>query len=169
MKIVIIVILVLILVLFVCGMGLGIRGNSQPAGNVKDLQGSWLGGLRQSLVPAQTLKIQDVEKGAPLGCIQSGGFVAQRGQACQLTVQTSFWPVRKQLALRLSQGAKVEIRLTPKIKPDEDGMSIIQELTPLHPEITPDEQQKLEVYRDGGTLVILCVDSQTAACRLDIR
>ena len=169
MKIVFVVVLVLILLLFACGMGLGIRGNSQPAGNVKELQGSWMGGLRQSLVPAQNLKIQDVEKGAPSGCIQAEGFVVQRGLACQLTVQPSFWPARKQLALRLSQGAKVEIRLTPKIKPDEDGMSIIQELTPLHPEITPDEQQKLEVYRDGGTLVISCVESQTAACRLDIK
>ncbi len=169
MKIVIIVVLVLILVLFVCGMGVGIRSNSQPAGSVKDLQGSWLGGLRQSLVPAQTLKIQDVENGAPPGCIQSGGFVVQRGRSCQLTIQSSFWPVRKQLALRLSQGAKVEISLTPKIKPDEDGMTVTQELTSLQPAITPDEQQKLEVYRDGGSLLISCVTSQTAACRLDIR
>lgn len=169
MKIVLVVVLVLILVIFVCGMGLGVSSNSRPAGNAKDLQGSWLNGLRQSLVPAQDLKIQDVEDGAPPGCIQQGGVVVQRGRPCQFTVQPSFLPVRKQLALRLSQGAKVEIKLTPRIESNKDGMTIVQELTPLHPETTQDEKQQLEIYKDGGTLVISCVDSQTAACRLDIR
>ena len=169
MKIVFVVVLILILVIFVCGMGLGVSVNNRPAGNAKDLQSSWLNGLRQSLVPARDLKIQDVEDGAPPGCIQQGGFVVQRGRPCQFTVRPSFLPARKQLALRLSQGSKVEIRLTPRIESNKDGMTIIQELTPFHSQTTQDEKRQLEVYKDGGTLVIACADSQTADCRLDIR
>jgi hypothetical protein len=168
-KIVFIVVLVVFAVLFAGGIGLGLGSNGASPGNARDLQNSWLSGLRQSLAPAKNLKLEDVEKGAPPGCIQSRGFVIQRSQSCKFTVQSSFWPVRKQLSLRLSQGSVAEIRLRPNVAQNKAGLTATQILSTTHPEITKEEKQKLEVYKDGGTLIISCGGNGTTACRLDVR
>ncbi len=164
---IVIVVLVVIALLFVCSMGVGLGNNGKPANGTTttDLQKSW-GGLRGAFAPVQNVKPQDMAKGAPEGCVESGMLVIQPGQSCRYTIQSSFWPVRKQLSLRLSQGSAAQIKVTPFVQPNKPGLTATGSLSGAHPVFNESEKQQLEVYKDGGRLLILCEANSPVECQL---
>lgn len=142
-----IVVVILIVVLYVIGVGCGLA----PKDNTFNRNDTTLTSLQNLLANPQTLTFDDLD--APGGCVNSftRRLTVTKGNTCTYTVRASGSPVRR-ITLNLLSNSSVTATLEQR-----NGLRVTQTLPVTNP---------LDVYKDGGTLIITCGAFSVSDCVL---
>lgn len=153
---VLIVVVIVIVGLFVVGLGRSASGGDQIDSSA--LNADWLKSLQDSFARPQPLTTQDVGTVAPPTCLQQAVITINAGETCLLLIKRSAGPATRQLVLGLSAGARVEVTLQ-----QQNAMTLKATVS------AAERRGQWDVYQDGGTLTLVCVDSgQAPACQLGL-
>jgi hypothetical protein len=159
-------VVVLIVVLFVVGTGLGVgddaNRNGQKTPTPFDLSGNnpLVQGIGNLIGAPPAIAVGDLQAPSPGTCIQGQQLVIVRHQTCQYTIGTLDKTHR--LTPQVPSGASIGIVVTqpatqnPRL-PDE-------QVTPIPGGAT----DHVDIYKEGGTVTITCLNSVQPACRLTL-
>jgi hypothetical protein len=107
------------------------------------------------------LSVEDVSDARPSGCreqLEQKVFVLAPEDTCTLTFGSSFEPVRT-LPLRLTEGGFAEVVVDPN---EDDRLTARQTLGGGRREF------EVQVFKEGGTVVIQCLGESVDDCRLRV-
>jgi hypothetical protein len=141
----------LVIVCMVAGVA---RGTSAPG----DLSPGWLGVFERD----ERLTHEEIRTAQPAGCRQqfaNGLITLTAGSECQLAVRPSdsFLPKSRKTRLRLAVGQRAQVTVR-----QPDFITINQELQ-------TNDQKSYSIFRDGGSLVIRCVQpGATGTCVIQV-
>lgn len=157
---VLVALLAILAVLFVVGIG---AGAGQDDGQAADLNPGFAEALGDLLVREQRLEADDVVAASPSACrqqLQQGVFQIPTGVVCTLVIGDSSAAVRT-LPLDLRQGVTAVAVLQPAAGSDSS-------FTIRHTLQGNERQAEIQVFQEGGTLLVACVNSgATPACLIE--
>ncbi len=148
-----IVMLVVIAILFAVGIGSGMRHD--PNEKV-DLNSGPLVFLQQTFAKPQPLELQDLTSPAPATCIQGTRLIVPRLQTCTLSIKASGTAARR-ITFNIPVNAVLKVTLD-----QPNALKVTQNLP-------TDASEHLDVYKDGGTLQLTCMNSLSSACILTLK
>lgn len=155
-----IVVLVLIGVLYAVVVVLGIRDNSEVKVDSAALDAAWLKALQDRFAQPHPVKTSDIGLVAPATCLVQDQVVVPSGGVCKLLILSTDSPSIRRLSLTLEDDMSAHLKLEQK-----NALTLNKTL----PAADSAKDNGWDVYKEGGVLSIVCLDSGGApACKLKL-